>query len=53
MVMRPLRVKVRYQDIDGKTRESMYYGFNAVVVQHEIDHLHGVLFVDKLVEDCD
>lgn len=41
-------VKVRYQDADGATQELEAEGFFARVVQHEKDHLDGVLFVDRL-----
>lgn len=50
----------RYSDVvvkflDKKGREQMLKlsGLNARVVQHEIDHLDGVLFVDKLVDDAE
>ena len=47
-VERPARVKVRYTDLDGKTVEVEAEGLLATVVQHEIDHLDGVLFIDHL-----
>ena len=47
-VERPTQVKVRYMDIDGKTQEIEANGLLATVLQHEIDHLNGVLFVDYL-----
>ncbi|MDR2416486.1 MAG: peptide deformylase [Candidatus Peribacteria bacterium] len=42
-------IKVTYQDIHGKTVTKKLTGFNAVIVQHEIDHLNGILFVDRLL----
>lgn len=48
-VSRRKRVRVRYMTPQGKERVQKYTGFTAVVVQHEIDHLDGVLFVDKTV----
>lgn len=42
-------VVVEYQDIKGKIREQKYFWFNAFVIQHEIDHLAGVLFTDKII----
>jgi peptide deformylase len=42
-------IKVTYQDIHGKTIIKKLTGFNAIIVQHEIDHLNGILFVDKLL----
>jgi peptide deformylase len=47
-VERPSRVKVRYADIDGKTHEVEADGLLATCLQHEYDHLDGVLFVDHL-----
>lgn len=47
-VERPARVKVRYRDIDGKAHEIEADGILATCLQHEIDHLNGVLFIDHL-----
>ncbi len=47
-VRRAERVKVRAQDLLGKTLELEADGLLAVCLQHEIDHLNGVLFVDHL-----
>ncbi len=47
-VTRPARVKVRYQDETGAAREVEADGLLATCLQHEIDHLDGVLFVDHL-----
>lgn len=47
-VTRPARVRVRYQDPEGARREVEADGLLAACLQHEIDHLDGVLFVDHL-----
>jgi len=47
-VSRPARVKVRYHDLSGARREVEADGLLAACLQHEIDHLDGVLFVDHL-----
>lgn len=47
-VIRPLEVKVKYLDYDGKPQEMHADGLAATCIQHEIDHLDGVLFVDHL-----
>jgi peptide deformylase len=47
-VERPARVKVRYLDYHGKQREIDCAGMLAVCIQHEMDHLEGVLFIDHL-----
>jgi peptide deformylase len=47
-VTRPARVRVRYEDVHGTRQEIEADGLLAVCLQHEIDHLDGVLFVDHL-----
>ena len=47
-VERPARVTVRYLDRDGKAREIEAADKLAVCLQHEIDHLDGILFVDHV-----
>jgi peptide deformylase len=47
-VERPAVVKVRYMDLDGRTQEIEADGLLATCLQHEIDHLNGVLFNDHL-----
>lgn len=47
-VKRPDRVRVRAQNLDGKTFEFEATGLLATCVQHEIDHLEGVVFIDHL-----
>jgi len=47
-VIRPRAVRVRYLDRDNQPREISGEGLLATVLQHEIDHLEGVLFVDRV-----
>ena len=47
-VERPAQVRVRFIDLDGKVHEEDADGLFATCIQHEIDHLNGVLFVDYL-----
>jgi peptide deformylase len=47
-VDRSARVKVRFQDLDERTRVIEAEGLTAIACQHEIDHLDGILFVDHL-----
>ena len=47
-VERPARVKVRFLDYDGAHVEEDAEGLLAVCIQHEMDHLEGVLFIDHL-----
>jgi peptide deformylase len=47
-VTRPARVKVRWQDLSGAKKEIEAEGLLAACLQHELDHLDGVLFVDHI-----
>jgi len=47
-VERPAQVKVRYTDLEGQPHEVEANGLLATCLQHEIDHLNGVLFIDHL-----
>jgi peptide deformylase len=47
-VERPDRVRVRFRDLDGREQEIEADGLLATCIQHEIDHLDGVLFIDHL-----
>ena len=46
--VRPHYLRVTGLDETGKTFDRVYETFDAVVVHHEIDHLDGVLFIDRL-----
>ena len=48
MVLRAEMIKVRYFTLEGEPIETVFHGFPARIVQHEIDHLDGVLFVERL-----
>ncbi len=47
-VPRPKKVTLQYQDIDGQTHELKLQDFHAIVVQHELDHLKGIMFYDHI-----
>jgi peptide deformylase len=47
-VERPAKVRVRFTDLDGKVHEEDAEGLYATCIQHEIDHLNGVLFIHHL-----
>jgi peptide deformylase len=47
-VDRPDRIRARWLDLDGKVREEEIEGLLATCLQHEMDHLEGVLFIDHL-----
>lgn len=47
-VPRDLQIRVEYQDVSGQPRELEAEGYLARVIQHELDHLEGILFFDRL-----
>lgn len=47
-VIRPTEIKVDYFDEDGNNHFRRFDGYVARVIQHEIDHLNGVIFIDKV-----
>ena len=47
-IRRPLRIALTYMDLDGNRVERELTGFLSRVVQHEVDHLNGVLFIDHM-----
>ena len=47
-VERPDRIRLRYRNLDGDVVETEADGILATCIQHEVDHLNGVLFVDYL-----
>lgn len=46
------QIKLRYYDEEGILHEQQEQGFYARVLQHEIDHLDGILILDRLTPDC-
>ncbi len=53
LVPRPRRIRVRYQTLDGETLDREFTDFVARVIQHEDDHLHGLVFLDRLASPRD
>jgi peptide deformylase len=49
-VKRYKKIKVKYIDREGNKINRRFTGLNARVVQHEVDHLDGVLFIDKIAD---
>lgn len=47
-VDRPATCRVRWQDLEGTTHEEDMDGLMAVCIQHEMDHLNGIVFIDHL-----
>jgi peptide deformylase len=47
-VDRPAACRVRWQDLEGNTHEEAMEGLMATCIQHEMDHLEGILFIDHL-----
>lgn len=47
---RPQKLILNYLDLEGKKQTETFTGFPAQIVQHEVDHLNGILFIDKLLK---
>jgi peptide deformylase len=47
---RPQKLTLKYKTVSGKEKVETFTGFPAQIVQHEVDHLYGVLFIDKLLQ---
>lgn len=47
-VVRPAEVRVRYMDLEGEEQMLHCTGLLATCIQHEIDHINGILFIDHL-----
>lgn len=51
LVKRPTKTTVRAQDLNGRTFEITGEGLLSVALCHEIDHLNGILYIDKMIEE--
>lgn len=51
VVERPDFVVIEYDKIDGSHHKETIYGFTAVIFQHEVDHLNGILYLDHLNDE--
>lgn len=49
-VTRKKEVKLTWQDVESKKHTKIFKGFPAVIIQHEMDHLEGVLFTKHVME---
>lgn len=49
-VKRKDRVFLKYQDINGKEYLKWFTGFEAIIIQHEMDHLNGIVFTQRAIE---
>ena len=49
-VKRSYAIKLQHIDRKGEVKEELVEGFTAVIFQHEIDHLYGILFPDRIEE---
>ncbi|MDX8388973.1 MAG: peptide deformylase [Mariprofundaceae bacterium] len=53
MVPRAKHIRVRYQNLSGEHQSLKCSGFEARVIQHEVDHLYGRLFIDRVISTHD
>lgn len=51
-VWRAQRIEIKYRDKDFCEHKEIIEGFTAVIFQHEIDHLDGILFIDRIEEEA-
>lgn len=51
-VIRPDKITIKYQTLDGKVHKEEVDGFTSVIFQHEIDHLDGILYLDHLEKEA-
>ncbi len=49
-VHRAKKLLLEYQTVNGEKKTEWFTGFNAVIIQHEVDHLNGVLFTQRALE---
>ncbi|KXK11174.1 MAG: Peptide deformylase [Microgenomates bacterium OLB23] len=49
-VARSPKVHLTYADLDGTIHEKAFTGFEAIIVQHEMDHLDGIVFTQRVIE---
>lgn len=47
-ILRYKKVKIKYQDEKGNWHTEKYSDLNAITIQHETDHLDGILFIDRI-----
>ncbi len=47
-ITRPVEITIKFTGLDGKNRTEKLRDFAARAVQHEVDHLNGILFIDKM-----
>ena len=49
-IKRNKKILIEYQTIDGEKKTNWFKGFRAVIIQHEMDHLNGILFTQRALE---
>jgi peptide deformylase len=49
-VERAYRVQVEFQDVNGEKHTDWFEDFEATIIQHEVDHLNGILFTQRAIE---
>lgn len=49
-IKRTKKILIEFQTVNGEKLSKWYFGFKAVIIQHEIDHLDGILFTQRAIE---
>ncbi len=47
-ITRSESIRIRYKDLDGKDHDERFRAMAARVIQHEVDHLNGILYIDRM-----
>ena len=50
-VQRFTQTEIEYYDVDGNKQHKTYRGFIAHIIQHECDHLHGIVYLQKIIDE--
>lgn len=51
VVKRANKVLLEYQDLSGRKKREWFSGFQAIIIQHEVDHLNGILFTKRVIQE--
>ncbi len=49
-VKRDTRILLEYQTVEGEKKQQWFGGFKSIIIQHEVDHLNGILFTQRALE---
>ncbi len=50
LVTRPDKICITYLSLEGEKKQECFTGFESIIIQHELDHLEGIIFTQRVVE---